>query len=133
MAALNDPAVLQAVLPSCTEARRLGPGRFVATITKKIGPMPVSVDPQITLSPLTDGRARMTIAAGGFIIGRAQAVMDLYLKDAPAGTRLVWQGEISATGLAGRMVAESGAKTAEVMQNVFVAFKRKINPPEPEV
>ena len=125
MASLNNPAVLQAALPHCVGAQAVAPGQFLAKITRKVGPMPVTVEPQITLSPFEDGQSRLTITAGTAFFGRAETAIHIWLEEIPAGTRLTWEGDISATGLAGRLLADRKDKLAIMVRNLFLAFKNK--------
>lgn len=128
MAAFNDAEVLRAVLPSCVEARQVGPGRFAARLTRKVGPMPVTVEPQITVAPLQDGSTQLTIAAGNAILGRVQSALDLRLDPVEAGTRVSWTGDVQATGLAGRMLTDRKARIGQMVRNLFLRFKNAVEP-----
>lgn len=126
MAAMNNPAVLQAIMPSCSNARQVGPGRFVATVTRKIGPLSLSVDPEIEVAPLDAGQSRMAIRAGSRIIGQVQADLDLTLTSVAEGTSLGWTGDITATGLANRILAERETRVAALVAGLFNGLKHKV-------
>jgi carbon monoxide dehydrogenase subunit G len=126
MAAMNSAEVLQAIMPSCSGARQVGPGRFVATVTRKVGPLSLSVEPEIEVAPLQDGQSRLTIRAGSRIVGQVQAELGLTLGKGPIGTQLAWDGEVSATGLAQRMLAERAARVSALVSGLFNELKHKV-------
>lgn len=126
IAAMNDPDILQAILPSCSGTRRVGPGRFVATVTRKVGPLSLSIEPEIEVSPLEGERSHLAIRGGSRIIGQVAASLDMTLRGAGSGIRLAWDGEVTATGLAQRLLAERSARVAALVTGLFNELKHKV-------
>ncbi len=125
-AALNDPAVLQAILPSCTGVRQTGPGQFKATVTRKIGPLSLSVEPEIELVAQPDGRAALSFRAGNRIAGTVTSELMLRMDQTGQHTQLSWVGAVTASGLAQRMLAERAGRLAPLVLGLFNELKHKV-------
>lgn len=120
---LEDPQMLAAVLPACRGIRTTAPGRHVARLEHKA--LPVGVDVDLTVTPSGSGML-IEMQAGGMVTGRVRAGLQLDLTPVPAGSRLDWYGDLSAKGLAGRLVAgKDDAVQARVLA-MFRQMKQKI-------
>ncbi|MBT4045879.1 MAG: carbon monoxide dehydrogenase subunit G [Rhodospirillaceae bacterium] len=51
-AALNDPEVLKASIPGCSDLNAVGDDSFTATVTAKVGPVKAKFQGQVTLSDM---------------------------------------------------------------------------------
>lgn len=125
-AALNDPAVLQAIFPSCTGVRQTGPGQFKATVTRKIGPLSLSVEPDIELTPQPDGRTALSFKAGNRIAGTVTSELMLQMDQTGRHTILSWEGAVTASGLAQRMLAERASRLSPLVLGLFNELKHKV-------
>jgi 2-furoyl-CoA dehydrogenase large subunit len=127
VAALGDPATLAAVLPWCSGVEPLAPGRFRATIARRIGPLPMRVEPEVTFQPLpAAGLHRLTLTGGSLLTGRVEAALSMQLRPVPQGTQIDYEGEVQATGLAGRILAERGAEVARRFRAMLNALKARL-------
>ena len=108
-AALNDPEVLKACIPGCTDLARGSATEFVATVAAKVGPVSATFKGNVTLSDLdppraytiagqgqggaagfAKGSARVTLSPeGGETILRYEAKADIGGKLASVGSRLI--------------------------------------------
>ena len=122
--ALHDPAVLQGVLPACTGVDCLGPGRFRAKIARKVGLLTLRVAPDIVLVAAPDGTGLdMSITASSHIAGSFSAQITLTLLPEPSGTRLSWDGQVVATGMAQRLLAERQDQIQARVMGLFTSLK----------
>jgi carbon monoxide dehydrogenase subunit G len=125
--ALHDPAVLHHMLPACEGVEPLGPGRFRASMARKVGLLTLRVAPEIGLAPLPDGSGLdLTVEASSRIAGSLAARLCLGLEDDPVGTRLTWDGTVEASGLAQRLLAERQDQVAERVRGLFITLKRHL-------
>jgi carbon monoxide dehydrogenase subunit G len=125
--ALHDPAVLQRMLPACEGVDMVGPGRFRARIARKVGPMTLRVEPDIVLVPAANGRdLDLTVEAAGRIVGSLSATMTLTMQDEPGGMQLAWDGQMTTTGLAQRLLSERMDQVEARFNALFSTLKQAV-------
>lgn len=122
-ATLNDPAVLMAILPSCTGVTCVRPGLFQAAITRKLGLLSISVQPEIEIVTLDGNQRRLSLRAGSRIAGSVAADLVLTFAAGPGGTQLSWNGFLTTSGMAARLLSERGDQIGERVKALFGSLK----------
>ncbi len=98
-AALNDPAVLQAAIPGCSELTGTPEEGFEAVVTQKIGPVKATFRGAVTLSEVVEGESYRIAGEGkGGAAGFAKGGARVRLSDAEGGTQLDYEVEASVGG-----------------------------------
>lgn len=125
VAALRDPALWQAVLPACKGVEALGEGHLRARIERRVGPLPLRVEPEIRVTG-SAGRAVVALSGGSLVAGRVEAGLELALRPVPGAVRIDYAGQVEATGLAGRILAERGPEVARRVRSILNAIKARL-------
>lgn len=117
-ARLNDPEVLKACLPGCTEFSPAGAShgaeRFSVTVTRRIALITATFHGTITLSDVVPGeRYRMTAEGKGGVAGMAAGAADVVLSDVPEGTDLSY-----------RITMQTGGRVAQLGQRIVGGLAR---------
>jgi uncharacterized protein len=124
VAALHNPEVLQRMLPACEGVEPLGPGRFRARIARKLGMITLRVAPDIVLLPLANGSGfDLSVEVASRVAGTVSARLCLVIQGEPRGTRLSWDGQVTTTGLAQRLLAERADQIEARVTGLFAALK----------
>jgi carbon monoxide dehydrogenase subunit G len=98
-AALNDTAVLGAVIPGCQTIEWTGPGTLDLTIKVNFGIVQPTFDGVLVLSNVREAESYTLSGRGkGALLGMAQASADIALEDAPDGTMLTFTAVGKADG-----------------------------------
>ena len=96
--ALNDAAVLRAVIPGCESIAWSGPGTLDLRIKVNFGLVHPAFSGQLALSNVRPAESYTLSGRGKGMIGLAQASADISLIDAPDGTILTFGAVGSADG-----------------------------------
>ena len=98
-AALNDTAVLGAVIPGCQTIAWTGPDTLDLTIKVNFGIVHPTFDGTLTLSNVREAESYTLSGRGkGGLLGMAHAAADIVLEDAPDGTMLTFTAAGHADG-----------------------------------
>lgn len=123
-AALHDPKILQRMLPACEAVDHLGPGQFRGHLARKVGLLTLRVEPDIRLVPLADGTGfDLSVDASSRIAGSFAARLRLTIRREPLGTRMFWEGTVTSTGLAQRLLAERQDQIDARVTGLFTTLK----------
>ena len=127
LAALHDCAVLQGILPSCEGVDAVAPGRFRVRIARKIGVLTLRMEPDLVIAPGAEAlRHTLSVQASSRIAGSIDATLALHLSREPLGTRLFWDGEVSASGLVRRLLTDRQDQVSAGVAGLFAALKREV-------
>lgn len=116
-AALNDPEVLKACIPGCSELTGSPQEGFAATVTQKVGPVKATFRGEVTLSDIVPGE-RYTISGEGKggVAGFAKGGAQVHLRDAEDGS----------TVLTYDVSAKVGGKIAQLGSRLVDSFAHKM-------
>ncbi len=139
-AALNDPEVLKASIPGCSEMTGSAQEGFEATVTQKVGPVKATFKGVVRLTDVVPGESYTISGEGkGGAAGFAKGAADVRLTDEPAedggpGTLLAYVVRASVGGklaqLGSRLIDGFAKKMADTF---FENFKAQVEgPAEPE-
>ena len=126
-AALNDPEVLKACIPGCSELTGSPEDGFEATVTQKVGPVKATFKGAVTLTDVVPGTSYTISGEGkGGVAGFAKGAAQVALSDAEGGgTNLHYDVEAKVGGklaqLGSRLVDSCAQKMADQFFERFQA------------
>lgn len=122
--ALEDPRTIERLLPAGAEVRLEEPGRFSFTISKTFGPIKLTLPGNLTIAPGAGSHDRKLVVRAAHVIGgKVDLDMDLTLEDHGGATKLGYQGQLAATGLAGRILKEHRGRVGSVVKAGMTRLK----------
>ncbi len=114
--ALNDPEMLKAAIPGCSEMIRGEDGGFTAVVTQKIGPVKARFKGVVTLSDIVELESYTISGEGkGGAAGFAKGGAKVRLRDVEEGTELSYEVE-----------ARVGGKLAQLGSRLVDGFAKKM-------
>ncbi len=114
--ALNDPDVLKAAIPGCSEMVRDEDGGFTAVVTQKVGPVKATFKGAVTLSDIVPLESYTISGEGkGGAAGFAKGGAKVKLADVEGGTELTYEVE-----------ARVGGKLAQIGSRLVDGFAKKM-------
>ena len=114
--ALNDPEVLKACIPGCSEMIRDEDGGFTAVVTQKVGPVKATFKGAVTLSDIVIQESYTISGEGkGGAAGFAKGGAKVKLADVEGGTELSYEVE-----------ARVGGKLAQIGSRLVDGFAKKM-------
>lgn len=115
-AALNDPDVLKACIPGCSELLRDEDGGFTAVVTQKVGPVKATFKGAVSLGDIVPLESYTITGEGkGGAAGFAKGGAKVRLADAEGGTELGYDVE-----------ARVGGKLAQLGSRLVDGFAKKM-------
>ncbi|WP_118133878.1 CoxG family protein [Oceanicella sp. SM1341] len=115
-AALNDPDVLRACIPGCSELTGSPDEGFEATVTQKVGPVKATFKGAVTLSDIVEGESYTISGEGkGGAAGFAKGAAKVSLAEVPEGTELTYVVD-----------AKVGGKLAQLGSRLIDGFAKKM-------
>lgn len=126
-AALNDPEVLKACIPGCSELTGSPEDGFAAVVTQKVGPVKATFRGEVTLSDVVPGEGYTITGEGkGGVAGFAKGGAQVRLTDAEGGgTELTYDVEAKVGGkiaqLGSRLVDSFATRMADQFFERFQA------------
>ncbi|MEX5597039.1 carbon monoxide dehydrogenase subunit G [Pseudophaeobacter sp. C1-32P7] len=116
-AALNDPEVLQKVIPGCEELIKHSDTELEAKVVLKIGPVKAKFSGQVTLSPdAPPERFSLTGQGNGGAAGFAKGGAEVVLTEQDGGTLLSYTAKADIGGklaqLGSRLIQSTAKKLA---------------------
>lgn len=114
--ALNDPDVLKACIPGCTELTGNPQDGFEAKVTQKVGPVKANFAGAVSLSDVVDGESYTISGEGkGGAAGFAKGGASVVLADVEGGTELTYDVD-----------AKVGGKLAQLGSRLIDSFAKKM-------
>jgi len=132
--ALNDPEVLKACVPGCSEMIRDDNDGFSAVVTQKVGPVKATFKGSVTLADIIPLESYTITGEGkGGAAGFAKGGARVKLADIDEGTELSYEVEARVGGklaqIGSRLVDGFAKKTAD---KFFENFQLAVEAPEDE-
>jgi len=114
--ALNDPEVLKACIPGCSELIRNEDGGFSAVATQKVGPVKATFKGTVTLTDIVPLESYTISGEGkGGAAGFAKGSAKVKLADVEGGTELCYD-----------VTARVGGKLAQIGSRLVDGFAKKL-------
>lgn len=125
-AMLSDPGVLSALLPANSEIGRTGDGTFAFTIRKALGPLSFNMPGTMTLTNLGERHDRKLVAHAQHLIGgKVDIALAIGISRRGEITVLNYDGEITASGIASRLLGDNQDRAQIALRNAFLRLKRQ--------
>ncbi len=126
LATLHDRLSLANILPAGSTLDRNGQDSFIFAITKSVGPIRLTMRGTLTVAALDNDYVQlMTIHASHMIGGKVDATLTLSIDTADGLTRLGYGGDITALGLAGRVLKENEGTVDAVVKRAMARLKHQ--------
>jgi carbon monoxide dehydrogenase subunit G len=101
---VRDPANLAPCIPGCSNVRDLGGGRYAATMSRKIGFIPVKIDVAIELTNVEPPSALdATVTGNAGPAGRVTASTRMRFEPDGGGTTIRYTVDVEMTGTIGSL------------------------------
>lgn len=115
-AALNDPEILKATIPGCTELTKTDDTHLEATVTAKVGPVKATFKGAVELTELNPPESYVLVGEGkGGVAGFAKGHAKVVLTEVEGGTELSYSAE-----------AKVGGKLAQLGSRIIDGFARRM-------
>ena len=132
MALLHDPLILARMLPKGCEVTKSGEGSFDFAIRRAFGPINLSLPGTMTLMPTGTLQDHVLTAHAAHIIGgKVELTLTLAARRTDGTTKLSYEGDLQATGLAGRLMKEYESQADDGMRAAFQRLKKAAEAPGP--
>jgi len=123
--ALNDPIILQASIPGCTELEAIDSQHFKATVALKIGPVSAKFKGEVELSDIIEPESYRIYGEGkGGVAGFAKGGANVTLEENDDGTLLKYNVDAKIGGklaqLGSRLIDSTSKKLAGKFFDNFV-------------
>ncbi len=130
--ALNDPEVLKASIPGCTEMEKTGENNLEATVVAKVGPVKATFKGAVELTDINAPESYRIVGEGkGGVAGFAKGEATVNLAEVEGGTELTYQADAKVGGklaqLGSRIIEGFARKMAD---EFFTNFQEKVGAPE---
>jgi carbon monoxide dehydrogenase subunit G len=113
---LNDPEVLKACIPGCTELTGSPEEGFEAVVVQKVGPVKATFKGAVALSNVVPGESYTIGGEGkGGVAGFAKGSADVKLADVEGGTELSYKVD-----------AQVGGKLAQLGNRIIGGFAKNM-------
>lgn len=113
---LNDPEILKASIPGCSELTGNAEDGFEAVVTQKVGPVKATFHGTVTLTDIVEGKSyRLNGSGKGGAAGFAKGGANVTLEDVDDGTKLSYTVE-----------AKIGGKMAQLGSRVINGVATKL-------
>lgn len=113
---LNDPEVLKACIPGCTELTGSPETGFEATVVQKVGPVKATFKGAVALSNVVPGESYTIAGEGkGGVAGFAKGAANVRLSDVEGGTELTYKVD-----------AQVGGKLAQLGNRIIGGFAKNM-------
>lgn len=123
---LADPATLQAMLPGEARVTLKSPGVYGFTLKKTVGFLDVRQSGDLRLTQAGPDRAELSLDASHLLAGAVALKVSITTTPKPKGTRIDYDGDLSATGLAGRLLRDREEGVKPYIRRIFQKLKAQI-------
>lgn len=114
---LLDPAVLSSCIPGCRRLERVGDGIYEVEVKAGVGAVQGSFRGRVTLSDVERFRGYRMALEGKSPVGHVKGGASVRLEAIPAGTRILYEGEGTISGLlasvGARLIDAAARKVAQ--------------------
>jgi carbon monoxide dehydrogenase subunit G len=99
---INDPFMLATCIPGCSDLKELGPGKFAAKLTNRVGPISLTFDVVVELTRVESPTAIDATVGGNAPGGRLSATATVRLEPVDASaTTVSYTVDLGLTGKLG--------------------------------
>ena len=104
---MRDPDAMIQLLPAGSDLEQSPDGSYKFSVVKSVGPIRLTLPGTLTITPTGEGHSQtMTVRASHLIGGKVDMKLHISISRAEGQTQMTYEGELDATGLAGRILKE---------------------------
>ena len=108
---MRDPVTLAELLPKGSKMHLLKDGTYSFSVYKTVGPIKLTLPGTLQLTPGANGHDQtLTARAAHLIGGKVDLALALHITSDGRITEVAYTGDLTATGLAGRVLQEQRAR-----------------------
>ncbi|MBC7735972.1 MAG: hypothetical protein H7245_01830 [Candidatus Saccharibacteria bacterium] len=123
---MRDPVTLAELLPKGSVMQLLTNGTYSFSVYKTVGPLKLTLPGTLQLTPDAQGHDQtLTARAAHLIGGKVDLVLALHITSDGRITEVSYKGELTATGLAGRVLQEQGARANVSLKAALTRLKHR--------
>lgn len=119
---LTKVETLTAISPAGFEFRKVEGGVAGFLIRRGFGPITLTLQGTMSVQKAGEGY-KLEIKASHLIGGKVLVALDATCGEADGEGTLSWKGELSAQGLAGRLLSERSDRGNEILTNLFIRLR----------
>ncbi|NBZ88057.1 hypothetical protein [Stagnihabitans tardus] len=119
---LTRVETLTAISPAGFEFRTVEGGVAEFVIRRGFGPITLTLQGKMSVEK-ADAGYKLEIKAAHLIGGRVLVALDATCGEAEGQGILSWKGELTAQGMAGRLLSERSDRANEILGNLFIRLR----------
>lgn len=124
VAVMHDPAALAKLLPAGSRIDRNADGSFAFSVSKGIGPIKLTLPGKMHLTAKGAGHDHvLSIKAAHLIGGKVDMTLDLAITHDGEMTKLKYSGDLTASGLAGRVLQEHHSRANASLKSALIRLR----------
>lgn len=121
---LRDPDAMVQFLPMGSDLKQSADGTYKFSVVKSVGPIRLTLPGTLTITPTGQGHGQtMTINAAHLIGGKVDMKLHLAITRTEGQTQIAYEGDLDATGLAGRILKEHRARANSAVKASLFRLK----------
>ena len=121
---MRDPVTLAELLPKGSKMQLLTDGTYSFSVYKVVGPIKLTLPGTLQLIPGAHGHDQtLTARAAHLIGGKVDLALALHITSDGRITEVAYKGELTATGLAGRVLQEQRARANISLKAALIRLK----------
>lgn len=121
---LRDPDAMMQLLPAGSDLEQSPDGSYKFSVIKSIGPIRLTLPGTLTITPTGQGHGQtMTVQAAHLIGGKVDMKLHFAITRDEGLTQMVYEGDLDATGLAGRILREHRSRANSAVKASLFRLK----------
>ena len=124
VAIMRDPTALAKLLPAGSRIETVGEDSYSFTVSKGVGPIKLTLPGKMQLTPKAGSHDQtLTVHAAHLIAGKVDLKLDVAIVSDGDTTHLSYEGDLTASGLAGRVLQEHRARANASLKAALTRLK----------
>ena len=121
---MRDPAALARILPSGSRMEQTGDGTYTFSVSRHVGPIKLTLPGQMSLTTGSNGHDQLLeVKAAHMIGGKVDLALTVRITTEGRTTLLAYDGALTATGLAGRILHEKRDRANNSLKAALTRLK----------
>ena len=121
---IRDPDALAQLLPAGSKMDLNPDGTYAFSVTKSVGPIKLTLPGTLQLTPGARGHDQILTARAAHLIGgKVDLALNIQITAEARITHMTYTGDLTATGLAGRILQEHRARANSSLKAALTRLK----------
>lgn len=121
---MRDPVTLAKLLPEGSRMDLMAEGSYTFSVFKTIGPIKLTLPGTLQLTPGAKGHDQVLTARAAHLIGgKVDLALNLQITTDGRITEVAYKGDLTATGLAGRILQEQRSRANTSLKAALTRLK----------